>query len=60
MNHIVLVNIENNTKKVHRQFSPPFGILIAASILQRNNVEVIVRHIVNTKENIKELLKGLC
>lgn len=57
MNHIVLVNIENNTKKVHRQFSPPFGILIAASILQRNNVEVIVRHIVNTKENIKELLK---
>lgn len=29
MNHIVLVNIENNTEKVHRQFSPPFGILIA-------------------------------
>ena len=57
MNHIVLVNIENNTEKVHRQFSPPFGILIAASVLQRNNVEVIVRHIVNTKENLKELLK---
>ena len=57
MNHIVLVNIENNTEKVHRQFSPPFGILIAASVLQRNNVEVIVRHIVNTKENLKELLR---
>lgn len=56
MNHIVLVNIENNTEKVHRQFSPPFGILIAASVLQRNNVEVIVRHIVNTKENLKFLI----
>ena len=37
MSHIVLVNIENDTEKVRRQFSPPFGLLIAASVLVRNN-----------------------
>lgn len=56
MNHIVLVNIENDTEKVKRQFSPPFGLLIAASILLRNNVDVIVRHIINTKETIEEFM----
>lgn len=55
-NHIVLVNIENNTEQVRRQFSPPFGLLIAASVLIRNNVDVIVRHIINTPESIKELI----
>lgn len=54
--YIVLVNIENDTPKVRQQFSPPFGLLIAASVLQRNNVNVIVRHIINTKESLKELL----
>lgn len=56
MNHIVLVNIENDTEKVKRQFSPPFGLLIAASVLLRNNVDVVVRHIINTKESIEELM----
>lgn len=54
--YIVLVNIENDTPKVRQQLSPPFGLLIAASVLQRNNVNVIVRHIINTKESLKELL----
>lgn len=56
MNHIVLVNIENDTGMVKRQFSPPFGLLIAASVLLRNNVGVVVRHIINTKESIEELM----
>ena len=56
MNHIVLVNIENDTEKVKRQFSPPFGLLIAASVLIRNKIDVVVRHIINTKESIDELL----
>lgn len=55
MSHIVLVNIENDTEKVKRQFSPPFGLLIAASVLIRNNVDVVVRHIINTKESLAEL-----
>ena len=50
MNHIVLVNIENDTEKVKRQFSPPFGLLIAASVLIRNKIDVVVRHIINTKD----------
>ena len=57
MNHIVLVNIENDTEKVKRQFSPPFGLLIAASVLIRNKIDVVVRHIINTKESIDELLR---
>lgn len=55
MSHIVLVNIENDTEKVRRQFSPPFGLLIAASVLVRNNVDVVVRHIINTNESLAEL-----
>lgn len=55
-NHIVLVNIENDTEKVKRQFSPPFGLLIAASVLIRNGVDVVVRHIINTNESLDELL----
>lgn len=55
MSHIVLVNIENDTEKVRRQFSPPFGLLIAASVLIRNNVDVVVRHIINTNESLAEL-----
>ena len=55
MSHIVLVNIENDTEKVRRQFSPPFGLLIAASVLVRNNVDVVVRHIINNNESLAEL-----
>lgn len=50
MNHIVLVNIENDTEKVKRQFSPPFGLLIAASVLLRNNIDVVVRHIIKSEK----------
>ena len=55
--HVVLVNIENDTEQVRRQFSPPFGLLIAASVLIRHNVDVVVRHIINTPESREELLK---
>lgn len=57
-NHVVLVNIENDTEQVRRQFSPPFGLLIAASVLIRHNIDVVVRHIINTPESKDELLKA--
>lgn len=56
---IVLLNIESNTERVKRQFSPPFGILIAASVLRKHNIEVTVRHLIDD-EDIEQTLSAIC
>lgn len=56
---VVLVNIEANTERVKRQFSPPFGILCAASVLTKFNYNVIIRHLID-EVNIENVLKEIC
>lgn len=56
---IVLLNVESNTERVKRQFSPPFGILIAASVLRKHNIEVTVRHLIDD-EYIEQTLSTIC
>lgn len=56
---IVLINIESNSERVKRQFSPPFGILVAASVLRKQNINVIINHIIED-EKIENKLFSIC
>ncbi len=56
---IVLINIESNTERVKRQFSPPFGILVAASVLRKQNIDVSIKHIIED-DDIESTLFSIC
>jgi radical SAM superfamily enzyme YgiQ (UPF0313 family) len=53
---IVLINIESNSERVKRQFSPPFGIPVAASVLRKQNINVVIKHIIENEETESTLL----
>ena len=52
---IVLLSIEGNSERVKRQFSPPFGILIAATVLADYGFNIIIRHLIDHKGIEREL-----
>lgn len=56
---IVLLNVEAHSAKVTREFSPPFGMLIAASVLKEKNIDVVVKHIIED-ENFEQTLLSVC
>jgi radical SAM superfamily enzyme YgiQ (UPF0313 family) len=56
---IVLLNIEEDTNRVRKQFSPPFGILIAATVLIERGYDVVVKHIIED-EKMENILSKLC
>lgn len=56
---IVLLSIEGNSERVKRQFSPPFGILIAATVLADYGFNIIIRHLIDHK-GIERELEDIC
>ena len=56
---IVLLNVENNSIKVKKEYAPPFGLLIAASVLLKHGMTVSLAHIIEDEE-VESKLLSLC
>jgi anaerobic magnesium-protoporphyrin IX monomethyl ester cyclase len=56
---VVLLCIEEDSLLVKKQFTPPFGLLVAASVLRDKSINVIIKHLI-FKDDIEQLLIQTC
>lgn len=56
---VVLLCIEVDSPLVKKQFTPPFGLLVAASVLRDKSINVIIKHLI-FKDDIEQLLIQTC
>lgn len=56
---VVLLCIEVESPLVKKQFTPPFGLLVAASVLRDKSINVIIKHLI-FKDDIEQLLIQTC